>query len=41
MSELDELVKLPGVLMVGRFGYYGHIGEDKTTRALTGVMQWF
>ena len=47
MSELDELVKRPGVLMAGRFGPDGRISEYKTTGlyvanpALTGIAQWF
>jgi roadblock/LC7 domain-containing protein len=32
MSELDELVKSPGVLMAGRFGPDGRIAEQKTTK---------
>jgi roadblock/LC7 domain-containing protein len=47
MSELDELVTRPGVLMAGRFGPDGRVAEYKTTGlyvenpALTGVAQWF
>lgn len=47
MSELDELVARPGVLMAGRFGPDGSVGEHKTTGlyvenpALTGIAQWF
>jgi roadblock/LC7 domain-containing protein len=47
MSELDELVARPGVLMAGRFDPDGRIAEHKTTGlyveipALTGIMQWF
>ncbi|HEX6519363.1 MAG TPA: DUF2173 family protein [Streptosporangiaceae bacterium] len=47
MSELDELVASPGVLMAGRFGPDGRVAEHKTTAlyvdnpALTGIMQWF
>ena len=47
MSELDELVKRPGVLMAGRFGPDGRVAEHKTTGlyienpALTGITQWF
>jgi len=47
MSELDELVAHPGVLMAGRFGADGRVAEYKTTGlyveipALTGVAQWF
>jgi roadblock/LC7 domain-containing protein len=32
MSEFDELVASPGVLMAGRFGADGRIAEHKTTR---------
>jgi hypothetical protein len=31
MSEFDELVASPGVLMAGRFGPDGRIAEHKTT----------
>jgi roadblock/LC7 domain-containing protein len=31
MSELDELVARPGVLMAGRFGADGRVAEHKTT----------
>ena len=47
MSEFDELVASPGVLMAGRFGPDGRVAEHKTTRlyienpALTRIMQWF
>ena len=47
MSELDELVARPGVLMAGRFGPDGRVAEHKTTGlyienpALTGIAQWF
>jgi roadblock/LC7 domain-containing protein len=46
MSEFDELVASPGVLMAGRFGADGRVAEHKTTActsnpALTGIAQWF
>ena len=47
MSEFDELVARPGVLMAGRFGPDGRVAEHKTTGlyvenpAATGIMQWF
>jgi roadblock/LC7 domain-containing protein len=47
MSELDELVASPGVLMAGRFGPDGRVAEHKCTGlyvenpALTGMAQWF
>ena len=47
MSEFDELVASPGVLMAGRFGPDGRVAEHKTTGlyienpALTGIAQWF
>jgi roadblock/LC7 domain-containing protein len=47
MSELDELIARPGVLMAGRFGQDGRIAEHKTkglyieNPALTGIAQWF
>src|SRR5215469_6820798 len=47
MSELDELVNRPGVLMAGRIGPDGRVAEHKTTGlfveipALTGMTQWF
>jgi len=47
MSELDELVARPGVLMAGRFGPDGRIAEHKTRGlyveipAATGMAQWF
>ena len=47
MSEFDELVARPGVLMAGRFGSDGRIAEHKTAGlyvenpALTGIAQWF
>ena len=47
MSEFDELVASPGVLMAGRFGADGRVAEHKTTGlyvenpALTGIAQWF
>jgi roadblock/LC7 domain-containing protein len=31
MSEFDELVASPGVLMAGRFGADGRVAEHKTT----------
>jgi roadblock/LC7 domain-containing protein len=47
MSEFDELVASPGVLMAGRFGPDGRVAEHKTASlyveipALTRMMQWF
>jgi len=47
MSEFDQLVARPGVLMAGRFGPDGRVAEHKTTGlyienpALTGIAQWF
>ena len=47
MSEFDELVASPGVLMAGRFGPDGLIAEYKSKSlyvenpALTGIAQWF
>lgn len=47
MSEFDELVASPGVLMADRFGADGRVAEHRTTGpyienpALTGIMQWF
>jgi len=45
MSEFDELVASPGVLMAGRFGPDGRIAERKTTDlytpAMTGIAEWF
>ena len=47
MSEFDELVARPGVLMAGRFGPDGRVAEHKTTGlyvenpVATGMMQWF
>ena len=47
MSEFDELVKQPGVLMAGRFGPDGRVAEHKETGlyfAVPGAMQmgtWF
>jgi roadblock/LC7 domain-containing protein len=47
MSELDELIGRPGVLMAGRFGPDGRIEEHKTkglyveNPVLTGIAQWF
>jgi roadblock/LC7 domain-containing protein len=45
MSELDELVARPGVLMAGRFGPDGRVAEHTTTGlyienpALAGIAQ--
>ena len=45
MSEFDELVASPGILMAGRFGPDGSVAEHKTASlyvpAMTGMMQWF
>ena len=47
MSELDELVARPGVLMAGRFGPDGRIAEHKTrglyveNPTALGMAQWF
>ena len=47
MSEFDELVARPAVLMAGRFGPDGRVAEHKTTGlyienpAMTGIAQWF
>ena len=47
MSEFDELVASPGVIMAGRFGPDGRVAEHKTTGlylenpAATGMAQWF
>ena len=47
MSEFDELVASPGVLMAGRFGPDGRVTEHKCTGlyvenpAATGMAQWF
>ncbi len=47
MSELDELVASPGVLMAGQFGPDGRVAEHKCTGlyienpAATGMAQWF
>ena len=47
MSEFDELVASPGVIMAGRFGPDGRVAEHKTTGlylenpAGTGMAQWF
>jgi roadblock/LC7 domain-containing protein len=47
MSEFDELVASPGVIMAGRFGPDGRVAEHKTTDlyvenpVATGMMQWF
>jgi len=47
VSELDELIARPGVLMAGRFGPDGRIAEHKTrglyveNPAATGMAQWF
>jgi roadblock/LC7 domain-containing protein len=47
MSEFDELVESPGILMAGRFGPDGRVAEHKTASwyveipVLTSVMQWF
>jgi roadblock/LC7 domain-containing protein len=45
MSEFDELVASPGVLMAGRFGPDGRVAEHKAASlyvpAMIGIMQWF
>ena len=47
MSEFDELVASPGVLMAGRFGPDGRVAEHKTTGlyvenpVATGMTKWF
>jgi roadblock/LC7 domain-containing protein len=47
MSELDDLVASPGVLMAGRFGPDGRVAEHKSRGlyveipALTELAQWF
>ena len=47
MSEFDELVASPGVIMAGRFGPDGRVAEHKTTGlyienpAMAGMAQWF
>ena len=47
MSEFDELVASPGVLMAGRFGADGRVAEHETTGPYTenpplaGIAQWF
>ena len=47
MSEFDELVARPGVLMAGRFGPDGRVAEQKTKSlvvanpASVGMAQWF
>lgn len=47
MSEFDELVASPGVIMAGRFGLDGRVAEHMTTGlyienpAMTGMAQWF
>jgi roadblock/LC7 domain-containing protein len=47
MSEFDELVASPGVLMAGRFGPDGRVAEHKTgglyveNPTMTGMAQWF
>lgn len=47
MSEFDELVASPGVLMAGQFGADGRVAEHQTTGlyienpALTGIAQCF
>ena len=44
MSEFDELVASPGVLMAGRFGPEGRIAEHKTTGLYFPAMtapDWF
>ena len=47
MSELDELVARPGVLMAGRFGPDGRVAEHETTSlyienpAMSGIAHWF
>jgi roadblock/LC7 domain-containing protein len=47
MSDLDDLVARPGVLLAGRLGPDGRVAEHKTAGlyvdvpALTGIMRWF
>jgi roadblock/LC7 domain-containing protein len=47
MSEFDDLVASPGVLMAGRFGPDGRVAEHKSRGlyieipALTELAQWF
>src|SRR5215475_5324437 len=47
MSEFDELVARPGVLMAGRFGPDGRVAEHETTGlyienpAMSGIAHWF
>ncbi len=47
MSDFDELVASPGVLMAGRFGPDGRVAEHKSKSlyienpAMTGMAQWF
>jgi roadblock/LC7 domain-containing protein len=45
MSEFDDLVASPGVLMAGRFGQDGRMAEYKTsglyTPVITGIAQAF
>ena len=47
MSEFDDLVASPGVLMAGRIGPDGRVAEHKTARlyvefpAATEMAQWF
>jgi roadblock/LC7 domain-containing protein len=47
MSEFDDLVASPGVLMAGRFGPDGRVTEHKSrglymgNPAATGMAQWF
>jgi len=35
MSEFDELVASPGVIMAGRFGPDGRVTEHKTTACIS------
>ena len=35
MSEFDELVASPGVLMAGRFGADGRVAEHKTAGCMS------